>query len=351
MSCKIVFVLSLVSFIIILNIIPVIALDVNITDEPEIIHISSPESFVRLTLSDGIYLVMSEYQPGIDEYGVVYLYDISKEAISVVPMADSYSKAIVANKTVFFRYTDGFYSYHPPSGVLKKLNVPIQPILTGFVTDGIHFITMWGDYWPRDLTFMMYDLQTGEQSQIYPGGYPDPSGPMFLSGDYFVYDDSGMLVADPDKRYLHAYNISSGETITLPKEDGYSQYLANVWGNTIVYELFSLLNNAYPDPPQYRMFNLKSMEATSLLLPDGIHPSQVYPPYALQSEWDQETGVTTVKLVRVDLPPIVHPTTESLVIEQNPAPPTTPAGSSIVLILGLTAFILAGVLTIFWRKK
>ncbi len=99
------------------------------------------------------------------------------------------------------------------------------------------------------------------------------------------------------------------------------------------------------------MFNLKTMEATSLLLPDGIHPSQVYPPYALQSEWDQETGVTTVKLVRVDLSPIVHPTTESLVIEQNPAPPTTPAGSSIVLILGLIAFILAGVLTIFWRKK
>ncbi len=225
MSCKIVFVLSLVSFIIILNIIPVTALDVNITDEPEIIHISSPESFVRLTLSDGPYLVMSEYQPGIDEYGVVYLYDISKEAISVVPMADSYSKAIVANKTIFFRYTDGFYSYHPSSGVLKKLNVPIQPILTGFVTDGIHFITMWGDYWPRDLTFMMYDLQTGEQSQIYPGGYPDPSGPMFLSGDYFVYDDSGMLVADPDKRYLHAYNISSGETITLPKEDGYVSIL------------------------------------------------------------------------------------------------------------------------------
>ena len=78
MSCKIVFVLSLVSFIIILNIIPVTALDVNITDKPEIIHISSPESFVRLTLSDGSYLVMSEYQPGIDEYGVVYLYDISK---------------------------------------------------------------------------------------------------------------------------------------------------------------------------------------------------------------------------------------------------------------------------------
>ena len=58
MSRKIVFVLSLVLFIIILNIIPVTALDVNITDKPEIIHISSPESFVRLTLSDGTYLVM-----------------------------------------------------------------------------------------------------------------------------------------------------------------------------------------------------------------------------------------------------------------------------------------------------
>lgn len=188
---------------------------------------------------------MSQHYPGIDEEGMVFLYDISRGEISPVPMANSFSKAFFVNKTVFFRHTDGFYSYSPVSDALTKLNVPIQPILTGFVTDGCHFITMWGDYWQRNLTFMLHDLLTGEQKQMYPGGYPDPNNPMFLSGDYFVYSDSGMLVAGPAKRYLHAYNISSGETITLPKEEGYSQYLCNIWGDTIVYDLFSFAENMY----------------------------------------------------------------------------------------------------------
>lgn len=135
------------------------ALEVKMIEEPKIIHESLTDSFVRLAFSDDTYLVMSEYRPGIDEAGFVYVYDISDGEISPVPMANSFSKAFAVNKTVFFRHTDGFYSYSPVSDALTKLNVPIQQILTGFVTDGVHFITMWGDYWPRNLTFMLHDLR------------------------------------------------------------------------------------------------------------------------------------------------------------------------------------------------
>lgn len=191
----------------------------------------------------------------------------------------------------------------------------------------------------------------GEQKQMYPGGYPDPNNPMFLSGDYFVYSDSEMLVADPTKRYLHAYNISSGETITLPKEEGYSQYLCNIWGDTIVYDLFSLAENAYPEPPERRMFNLKTMETEPLLLPDGIHPSLVYPPYALLSQWDETTEVTTVKRVEVDLPPIVRPTTIPPTMEEPRSLQTTQAGTPPGMTIGLIAFVLSCVLAVLWREK
>lgn len=337
--------------IILLCIFPTVALDVEIVGKPEIIHQSVSDSFVRLALSDPHYLVMSQYQPGVNEAGIVYLYNISSGELSIVPAATSFSKAVVANGTVFFRQSDGFYSYSPVSDTLTKLNVSIEPILTGFVTDGVHFITMWGDYWPRNLTFTLYDLRTGDRKQIYPGGYPDPNGPMMLSGNYFVYSDSGMLVSDPSKRYLYAYNISSGETVTLPKEEGYSQYLCNMWGDTIVYELYCLAENAYPDPPERRILNLITQETESLVLPDGMHPSQVYPPYALMPWWDESSGITTVKCVEIDLPLVVRSSPVPPATEQTLFPETTQTTFPIGMFVGLIAVVSACVRSDLRRKK
>ncbi len=332
---------------------PASALDAKMIGEPQIIHESAPDYFVRLSVSDDRYIVMPEFHLKMDKTGRVYLYDLSQRFLSTVPgsLSAADSKVVVANGVIYFIGNDGFYSYIPETDTPVKLDIPRSSGGNSFVTDGQYFITMRGDYWPRDLTFMQYNLQTGEQKQIYPGGCPDPNGPMFLSGDYFVYSDSGMLVADPSKRYLHAYNISSGETITLPKEEGYSQYLCNIWGDTIFYELFSLADNAYPDPPERRMLNLKTMNTEPLILPDRIHPSQVYPPYALLSQWDETTEITTVKRVEVDLPLIARPTTVSSVTEQTHPPQPTQAGSPLALTIGLIAFVLACMLAVLWREK
>ncbi|MDV0441122.1 hypothetical protein [Methanorbis furvi] len=341
------------SLLIIMCLPTALALEVKTLSEPQIIHESTPDYFVRLSVSDDRYIVMPEFHLKKDKKGRVHLYDLSQHSLSTIPesLSAAGSNVVVANGVIYFIGTNGFYSYIPESNTLVKLDISVSSGGNGFATDGVHFINWYGNYWPRDLTFMLYNFQTGEKKQIFPGGYPDPNNPMFLSGDYFVYSDSGMLVADPSKRYLYAYNISSGETTTLPKENGYSQYLENIWGDTIVYSLFSLVDNEYPDPLQYRMLNLKTHEKEPLILPNGIHPSQIYPPHALMSQWDEGTGVITVKLVEVDLPPIVRSTIVSQMEEQTLSPQPTQTGTPLGMTVGLIAFALACVLAVLWRKK
>ncbi|MCZ9311860.1 MAG: hypothetical protein O0V67_00640 [Methanocorpusculum sp.] len=210
---------------------------------------------------------------------------------------------------------------------------------------------MQSDYWPSDISLTLSDLRTGEKKSLYLNDSPSPSA-VLLSGDTLVYySELPMGVSDAENQ-IHVYNISSGTDVLLDIDDrGNSRHLRNFWGNTLVYELYDPVKKSYFTPPNIEMFNVCTGEAASLILPDGVDASRMYPPYAVLAEYDPSRDTITFRLATLDMPPITQATPILPTEKQTHPPQPTQAGSPLALTIGLIAFVLSCVFAVLWREK
>lgn len=366
--------LLILSVLILICIFPVTALDVKMIGEPEIICEFSEGYAVNDVILNENYILLTEYlwndvvarenQEGYLSTGSMYLYDINKKTLTPIPgNIPSASAQLAKNGTVYWitpsyctpngdQYGNTishkeFYSYTPGDAVPVRHDVPGND----FLTDGQYFLSMQSDYWPRDVSFTLFDLRTSEEKSLYLKSVPSPSA-ILLSGDTIVYYSelpAGMSDAD---NQIHVYNISSGTEILLDIDDrGNSRLFRNLWGNILVYELYDPVKKSYFTPPIIEMFDLHTGEIESLILPDGVDASWMYPPYAVLAEYDASRDTITFKLATFDMPPIRQATTIPPTIEEPHPPQTTQAGTPLGMTVGLIAFVLACVLAVLWREK
>ncbi|MCZ0859891.1 hypothetical protein O0S10_01450 [Methanocorpusculum sp. MG] len=350
------------------------ALDVNIVGEPEIICEFQEGYAVNDVILNENYILLTEYlwndavsrenQEGYLSTGSMYLYDINKKTLTPIPgNIPSSSAQLAKNGTVYWitpsycipngdQYGNTishreFYSYTPGDAS------PVKHVVPGndFLTDGQYFLSMQSDYWPRDASLTLSDLRTGEKKSLYLNDSPSPSA-VLLSGDTLVYySELPMGVSDAENQ-IHVYNISSGTEILLSVDvRGYSRILQNLWGEKLVYDLYDPVKKSSFTPPIFEMFDLSTGDTESLVLPDGVYASRMYPPYAVLSEYDSSRDTITFRLATLDMPPITQATPILPTEKQTLPPQPTQAGSPLALTIGLIAFVLACVFAVLWREK
>ena len=382
--------------------IPAAALE--IAEGPVLIH--TTDLPVHALATDGRYLVISgdwknntletyHHKEGFTFDGLLLLYDSRTGTLKEIPgniPPDHYGTAISDGVLL---WTSAPYQFPTNNGNMRQEKAAFQytigetwPEYTDSPQgrlesgdNGTFLIITGADNHPEQKKMFVYDAKTKNTEEI-----PIQNHPMLgkITGDNILWN------GNTGDGKIHLYNRSTHETTTLG-EDGTYHSLFGAAENTVLhlqsqskkynegpFELrtTSLTTgethiitdhravNAKIDPPiviwteehrngddrTYPLYAASLTEAGDpvLISPDAGGAAEVLGNLIIWSEWNDTTGITSIRMIRLNIPGTVPEIAASA--PQTLMPETTESGMPPQFIIGTIAFVLACLLAVLWRK-
>ncbi len=385
-------------------IIPAAALE--IAEGPVLIH--ETDLPVHALTTDGRYLVISgdwknntletyHHKEGFTFDGLLLLYDSRTGTLEKIPgnVPPDYYGAAISDGVLL--WTSAPYQFPTNNGNMRQEKAAFQytvgekwPEYAGSPQgrldggDNGTFLIITGESNRPELKKMfVYDAAARTAEQI-PAQNPPAIGK--ITGDTVVWSENG----NTGDGKIRVYNRSTHETTTIG-EDGTYHGLFDATENTVLhlqsqskkynegpFELRATslttgethiitdhqVINAKIDPPiviwtekhqngddrTYPLYAASLTEAGDpvLISPDAGGAAEVLGNLVVWSEWNDTTGITSIRMIRLNIPDMVPEIAAS--VPQTLMPETTESGMPPQFIIGTIAFVLACLLAVLWRK-
>ena len=306
------------------------------TGEPITVYEFGKDYLPLSVASDGKYILITEYQKNktveiekTDGYrwrGNMYLYHIADKTLTKIPGNIPAEKAVIADESVIWLTPHYFYHLtenNPSSRTVKQeyyqytvgektpypVNYTANWATNRFAADEDHLISVYGNFWPYDLTYTLYNRKTDEKSILSLEGNPNPDS-LHISKNYLLYTGSR-------NQTIHIYTIDSGNLYLLENPDSDIQRIEYLWGDSLVYSEWNKTQDGRTKP-EYWITNVTTRDTFSFNVPTELASSSIHDLHMPIMTWvvrDEQSGRDVVKMMQYDQTPLSAQTQQA-----GPAP-------------------------------